>query len=377
VGDMKIYVLGMDERSLNMLSFFFQKFCHGQCEISNQEDADVFLINMDGVNADEHLESFNKKFSTYPLITTSIRTLDMDNHYFLRKPMVADHLLTILDDIRNKLSNVETESQPSVAIRIEEEENDSEREKSAGHAGQLLNEQDFIEFVGNKEDVDLTKSDQHEHLFFDMETSFLGIFHRAYLKAKQEKSIIKVTGMWRPITLFPNENKVYVDLTDRQLQAICVVTLKEDQRDEIKTEVIGSQAAISECKHSDNFRDLELFIWKISLWTSRGRLPKGTPIDTPVYLKYWPNFTRLIVTPYALRITAYWLSSPRTIINLVDALAIPQRYVFSLYTACYILSISGVTKRESDTLIFPAKIQQTSRLSFFSRIMSKLYSKEG
>lgn len=375
---MKVYVLGMDERSLNMLSFFFQKFCHGQCEISNQKDADVFFINMDGVNADKHLENFNKNFSTYPLITTSIRTLDMDNHYFLRKPMVADHLLTILDEIRNKLSNVKIVSKPqeSVNIEVEEKEDDLEQKKSTGHAGQLLNEQDLVEFVGNKEDIDLTKSNRHEHLFFDMEASFLGIFHRAYLRAKQEKSIIKVTGMWRPITLFPNENKVYVDLTDRQLQAICVVTLKEEQRDEIKTEVIRPQAAARECKHRDNFRDLELFIWKISLWTSRGRLPKDTPLDMPVYLKCWPNFTRLIVTPYALRITAYWLSSPRTIINLADSLAIPQRYIFSLFTACYISSIAGIAKRESDILISSAKTQDTSRQNFFSRIMNKLYSKE-
>jgi len=367
-----VNAIGLDDRSLKTLSFFFKKFCNDSCEISSEHEAEVFLINMDSVDAGEQLERIKRRYPKSPLILTSIKLIDNKEHYFLRKPMVAKHLLVILSDIRDS-------SASSDIVEVDNDVQSPAEDTSAGHAAQLLNEQEITAFVGNAEDIDLYKPNELSKVFFEPQHYFLGSLHQAYQLAKKESSVVKITGLWRPIIIFPNENQIYIDLSDRQLQSICVVSLQSEQSridNTIKIDKIDSQTAREECAKKDKFQNLESFIWKMALWTSRGRLPKGISLDSPVYLSAWPNMTRLIVTPYALRIAAYWISHPRTLMNLTKHLAIPQRYIFSFFTATYMTSLSGSANRASDSLILPTKIQPTSKQNFFSRIMNKLYSKE-
>ncbi|MDQ7072628.1 MAG: hypothetical protein Q9N32_02525 [Gammaproteobacteria bacterium] len=117
-------------------------------------------------------------------------------------------------------------------------------------------------------------------------------------------------------------------------------------------------------------------MWKIALWTSHGRLPREIPLDTPLYLSGWPNLTRLIETPDALRVCAFWVPHPRTVINLTDVLVIPQRYVFALITATYVLGMSGIANRQSDRLILPSDIDPTKKTNLFSRIINRLKIKD-
>jgi len=365
----KINAIGLDERSLKTLSFFYQKFCNGLCETSTEHEADVFLINMDSVDAKEQCDRIKIRYPKSPLILTSIKLIETKDHYFLRKPMMAKNLLAILSGIRD----------PSVGSDITELESSSEsseQDYSEGHAAQILNEQEITAFVGDAEDVDLLKSNEISKVFFDPESYFLGSLHKAYQLAIQQQAVVKITGLWRPIILFPTQNEIYIDLSDRQLQSICVVSLQSGVDNAINIDIIDSQKAAEECTKKDKLQNLESFIWKMALWTSRGRLPKGTSLESPLYLSAWPNMTRLIVTPYAMRISAYWIAHPRSLMNLAKHLAIPQRYIFSFFTATYMTSLSGSANRASDTLIFPTKIQPTSRQNFLSRIMTKLFSKE-
>ena len=366
ISTIKINAVGLDERSLKTLSFFFNKFCNGECELAEEDKAEVFLINMDNIDAEKDYKRLNTQESTSKLILTAIKSLDDNGHYFLRKPMIASHLLSILKDIRDKSKGENTvDLEPS---------DDLESHHSTGHAAQLLNEQEITTFVGDAEDVNLRRINELDTIFFDASDYFLGFLRQAYQLAKQDKATIRITGLWRPVTIFPNDDQVYVDLSDRQLQSISVVSL-QSQESKIEIEVVDSTQAIKECENIDRFQSLDLFVWKIALWTSRGRLPKGISIDSPVYLSAWPNFTRLITTPYALRITAFWIAHPRTIMNLTEHLPIPQRYIFSFFTASYMTSLSGLANRASDTLILPSQIQPSVQQGFFSRIMSKLYSR--
>jgi len=368
----KINAIELDERSLKTLSFFFHKFCNDLCIISAEHEAEVFLINMDSVNAEEQLERIKRRYPKSALILTSIKLLENKDHYFLRKPMIAKHLLAILSDIRSLPSSAKSSA-------LSNDSEVSEENFSEGHAAQLLNEQEITAFVGDAEDIDLYKPNQIEKVYFDPNHYFLGFLHQAYQLAKQENAVVKITGLWRPIIIFPSENIIYIDLTDRQLQSICVVSLQSEQNsieNTIKIEKLDLQKAIEECAQKDKFQNLESFIWKMALWTSRGRLPKGTSLDNPIYLSAWPNMTRLIVTPYAMKIAAYWIAHPRSLMNLTKHLSIPQRYIFSFFTATYMTNLAGSANRAADKLILPTKINPTSKQNFFSRIMNKLYSKE-
>jgi hypothetical protein len=96
---------------------------------------------------------------------------------------------------------------------------------------------------------------------------------------------------------------------------------------------------------------LEAFLWKLACWTSMGRYPKGLDHTKPVYLKNWPNFTRLLVTPHALRIAALLVQHPRTMGDVAQKLNIKPQYVFIFISAACAIGLAGQAKRLSDTLV--------------------------
>jgi hypothetical protein len=92
-------------------------------------------------------------------------------------------------------------------------------------------------------------------------------------------------------------------------------------------------------------------------------------------LKHWPNFTRLLITPHALRISALLVQGPRTLGNVAEVLNIKPQYVFVFISAACALGLTGQARRESDTSIAPSEeIKSNKNKGFLSRIMSKLRS---
>jgi len=379
----KIHVLGMDERSCNTLSFFFEKFCNAQCEISEEQYAQAFLVNMDSVDAATELTRLKQNHPNIALILTSIKSIDVGENYFLRKPMIAGHLVNILDGIRRGVPvkpeqlQVKKKQVDDSATSVHQATSDTEQTKTKNEA---LNAKNMIAFVGDSQDVNLRQIQENTDIFFNLKQYFLGYLQQAYQQAKVEQCAVRLTGVWRPLTIFPDSNQIYVELSDRQLQSICGVSLESKRsvinEEDIKIESLDPTKATWECKQYDKYQDLDLFMWKMALWTSRGRLPQGLPLDLPIYLLGWPNLSRLILTPEALRICACWVPHPRTIINIAEVLNAPQRYVFSFITATYILGMSGLASRQSDILILPSDIEATSKMSLFSRILKRLKTKE-
>ena len=122
----------------------------------------------------------------------------------------------------------------------------------------------------------------------------------------------------------------------------------------------------------EKFQTMDAFLWKVAIWTSKGRYPHGIDINLPVFLKQWPNFTRLVITLHALRITALLMQGPRTLINIAETLDIKYQYVFIYFSAVYALGIAGQSERMSDAVVEPAKLKVNEKKGLLSRIMSRL-----
>jgi hypothetical protein len=101
---------------------------------------------------------------------------------------------------------------------------------------------------------------------------------------------------------------------------------------------------------------LDRFMWDLAVATASGRVAEGTPLDAPVYLRRWPNFTRVAPPDDAMRIAAVWVQQPRSLLNLYQTLKVPVENVFTLYTAAQAIGLAGLARRESDTLIAPAVV---------------------
>lgn len=370
----KIHVVAMDDRSCEMLRLFFQNFCDNCCEMSEEPDAQVILINMDHANANNELSRLKKNYPGVPLILTSIKPVETNDYYFLRKPMIAAHLIAIIDKVNGTPSVKAKTQQPNKIVVQKEKVKNPEIKPSVVTTTELqLNEKDVVAFVGEADDVDLRNPVNLGGIFFDMDECFLRYLKQAYQQAKKGKCAVRITGLWKPIIVFSESNQIYIEMSDQQLKSICAVSLDSSAitKVDIKLEPLISRKAALYCEKNKNYQRLDSFMWKISLWTSRGRLPQGMPLDSALYLLGWPNLTRLILTPEVLRITACWVRHPRTIINLTEVIGGPQRYLFSFITASYVLGMAGLANRESDNLILPPDTGLLIKMNLFSRTMKK------
>jgi hypothetical protein len=143
-----------------------------------------------------------------------------------------------------------------------------------------------------------------------------------------------------------------------------------DTRQSVVKEKLAAQeyAALGQ---KQGFQDMDAFLWKVALWTSRGRVPAGTQLSVPVFLRYWPNMSRLLLPPHALRIAALWAHQPHSLLQTTRALKLPQRYVFAFYSAANALDLAGPCRRSSDTLFEPATTESKNR-GVLARIMERL-----
>jgi hypothetical protein len=114
------------------------------------------------------------------------------------------------------------------------------------------------------------------------------------------------------------------------------------------------------------------FLWQAALWTYQGRLPAGTAVHGRVYLARWPNLTRLVEVPHALRVAALWLAQPVSPAFTAQALAIRQRYVFAFYGAAHALGLAGQARRASDYLFEPAVFGAAGDRRVLSGVVSRL-----
>lgn len=84
---------------------------------------------------------------------------------------------------------------------------------------------------------------------------------------------------------------------------------------------------------------LDALLWRAGLETSVGRLPTGVSLQKPVFLKHWPNLTRVHNTPHAMRIAALWATRGAGLLETVSTLKVAQRHVFAFYNAALALDL--------------------------------------
>lgn len=390
---LKIHAVGLDERGTRMLNFFFQKFCVGRCEMVAGDQAEVFLINMDSVDAVEQRTTLEISSPLTPIILMSLHVVDSERHYFIRKPLIAEQLLAILTKIEQlpnrQNSQVEEEEQVldnvinSVTVDTSEEKI-THSSHSVMSAAQKMSKAETVHFFGNRPDVDLLDEANKEAIYFDLKQYYLGHVQEAMQLAKENNCSIKLTGLSHTLFISPNLDLVYVELSDAQLRYYGVTALyKKDTQSRYRTkfsyQLIKDEEVDKLCGRSPNYQqNLQSFLWKLSLWTSRGRLPVGISLNILVYIQAWPNFTRLTEIPNALRIVAGWLPKPQTILKMTENLQIPQRNIFSFFTATYVLGLSGLVGDESDILILPIiensenNNNPKNKMGIFSRLIKKL-----
>jgi hypothetical protein len=369
----RLAAIGMDQRQRNALRMLFSTRCDKRYVLTEEASSEICILDLDSFGGEQKLKEFRERHPEWLLILVSVKSREIaDKHtLFVQKPIQVERLISTIEIHRRTLSG------ENIEIRAAAEHFHAEAVKPVAHPSRerpfttrriasLMSASQEKAFVGTSPDID-PDNPQHLHkIFYNPEHYLQGLVQQALNQAVRYNQNLSIEGPWPSMTLDIRNNKMWVAATERQLRPFCTLP---DTTLEVQLRPVAANwsAPVNAKEYS-----LQSFIWQLALWASRGRLPAGTNIKQPIYIRRWPNFTRLVVTPHAMAIAALWAQQPRSLLDTASALNIPQRYVFAFYSAAQAVQLAGETRRAVDTLIAPPAIEQTNNRGLFDRLLERL-----
>jgi hypothetical protein len=210
--------------------------------------------------------------------------------------------------------------------------------------------------------------------YFDPEAHIIGLVLKGIAEGEESGAIAKMACLLDKAIYIDARNKlVRSNLKDIHMRQIAIAPLGKGENGldtELEMIEISSLGELPSLEGS--VCPMEAFVWELAVLTSKGRAPIGTPMDEPTYLMQWPNFTRLMPIPYAMKVAAYWLRLPSSLNDLSENLDVPLCDILSLYSATSLTGLAGAAKRNSDKMLKPGKPEKHEKRSLFGTIMNSL-----
>jgi hypothetical protein len=371
----RLAAIGMDQRQRNALRILFSNRYNNRYVLTEEASCEICILDMDAPDGEQKWKEFRERHPDWPLILVSINRheISCQNTTFLQKPIKVEYLFAAIDTHRRNLQSVDTDTEPLIKKPdIEHAEPPpgktvtGKKAVSTHRAAPLMSASQERVFVGTSTDIDPQDPAQVKKIYYNPDNYLQGLAQQALNQAVRYNQNIRIEGPWPDITLDIVNNKMWVSASDKQLRPYCTMhdATLEVQFSPMKTDWRPAANAIE--------HPLQTFIWQVALWAARGRVPDGTNLSQPIYLRRWPNFTRLVVTPYAMPIAALWVKQPRSLLDTANALNIPQRYVFAFYSAARSLHLAGEARRAVDTLIAPPAVEKSQVSGLFGNLLGRL-----
>jgi hypothetical protein len=404
--------LGFDARSYTALQLFFRGKCGDKAVLVGESEADVSIIDMDSYNGAKILAEQRDRYPERPLILLALeqRNEAAPGAIHIKKPVQIQSMLAGLDEVRERLAakarakasaakaaqGLAAPGQPPQApppspppaAEVPAEKPTApkkpagarEESKAANQAAMQLDERGFGDYIGSLKDIDPNNPLEVTAAQYDPKRYLQGYLQSACKAALTKNCALRLNTGWKPITIFPQSREIWVDADDQQLRSFCLVPVHSISELGFADSDAGVMtiSPASTIKLKDESRDLsklqrmDALIWKVALWTSAGRVPEDIDLNRPVYLRNWPNFTRLLVFPHALRIAALLSEQPRSLLNVAEALNIRQQYVFAFFSAARALGLADQAMRQSESLIAPPPVEPKKNTGLLRKILQRL-----
>ncbi len=378
---LQVVLHGMDGRTHKTMIIYLQGPCKGAAVVVEDIDAEVDIIDADFASGRDVLEKIHAKKDSRPVIVLSREQLQLENTLYVEKPI---HLADMLGAIKHAATIIKakglTKTAPKTQATTGDKENSSrpvdsdERGKTSKHKTAMqMNESHFSSYIGIISGVDFNDKEQVKKACYSPKNYFQGYVLSAFKVSKTKGRMIQLNSSWKPLLIFPHSHEIWLDADDAQLRAFASLEMNRATGAKLTITALNSKVAGVQEK-LERFYDMDAFIWKLAIWTSKGRYPQAIDIRRPVFIKRWPNFTRSMITPHALRITALLIEGPRTMLNLSEVLAVKPQYVFVFISAAYALGLVAQAERKSDDVIAPSPVVAKKKESkgLLNKILGKL-----
>jgi len=386
---------GMDERTHKMMAMYLKGPYKGKAIIVDEFEAEVDLIDADHIKAKDLLDERKMKTPERPIILLSLEQLHIEGTLYVKKPIQTEDLVQALKLAQNQLSSkpakqakafpeqtattpaeqekgVEVVTTEKKQAAIKNIDKDEIKKTSKHRTAKDLTEGGFSSYLGHIEGVSFSDLEQVLNASFNPKEFFLGFVQSAVRVSREKGRILQLNSGWKPLIFFPHTQEIWLDANEKQLRAFAGLEIKNSASKAMK--LVAADKVVSNCNDNmEGFYETDHFLWMLAVWTSKGRYPETININEPVYLKQWPNFTRLLVTPHAMRIAALLIQGPRTAISIANALKIKPQYVFVFISAANAVGLVSQAKRQADELIKPShEVKPSKSKGLLGRILGRL-----
>ncbi|PPC91226.1 MAG: hypothetical protein CTY34_04655 [Methylobacter sp.] len=334
---LKVALHGMDARSQKTMALYLKGPCRGAGIVVEDADADVNLIDADFPAAGEILQTCQSRHPDRPVVLLSLQPLQINGTDFVQKPVNAERLMAVLNKFKALTSAL---SQPQNAVEAKEKTGDEVIKTPEQAKKRVLyegNEGGYARFLGLLPGVEFNNLEQIVKAGFDPKLYYLNYVLSACKVTCRENRALQLRSIWKPLLIFPDTRQVWLDADDKQLRAFAGVEQAKGFAASIGLSPLDESVRGSLAP--EKFQALEVFVWKLAIWTSKGRFPLFLPPEQPVYLKHWPNFTRLLLLPDALRISSLLIRDARAPLEIIDILEAKPQHVFAFISACHSLGL--------------------------------------
>ncbi|MGD9889178.1 MAG: hypothetical protein AB7S56_07945 [Halothiobacillaceae bacterium] len=348
----KVILAGMNERALNLFTMFLNGPARGQCEIVDDGSHQIVIIDLDAADNTRLWSDLRRQFSG-PAIVLSVREQTLTNAFWVAKPVKAEHFSAALARAKNAIQQtysppVEHLSKPVSSSRLKpavsmhtisdaqqapKATGENEARSSADAAlGMNANLDERAQnCCGDIPDTVYLDIQQRDMLFGDCKDNLVHYMQEA-LRMTAKGGVVNLSGLSaHPFYVSAAEDFVSTPVPEAFLRSLCVRS-----SDSARIKLVFVDKTPAEIGPSDDrrLRCVDNMLWKLALWSSRGRVAMGTSLDAPVRLRAWPNIPRLMTVPHSLRIAALWVMQPTGLLETARKLNVPHRFVFAFYCAC-------------------------------------------
>jgi len=362
-----IATIGVDKQTIKVLELVFQGPAKGAYSlVATPQLADAVIFDLDCFDAENQWKAYREKHPQLPTLILSLHLKEILGTVFVQKPLQIERILKGLTKLQT-LQQVEVVKSAPAKI-----ENPHARDiKLAQELAIEEKEKAIHEYCGYLEDIDPKNHDQVEKIYYEPNKYLQGFFEKAYqMSQEQTNGGIWIEGLSDPIIFQGEENvlECAVGWNEQKLRTMTLMPLTKKLQ---LTPLDAGEIKRLEAKYTFTKLPLDNSLWKIALWTARGRIPRGTNLHHRVILSEWPNFTGLIVTPHALQITALWAMRPCSLLETAQHLHIQQRYVFSLFSATASLRLTTIDRNNHDS---NTEFSKHAKRTLLQRILARLHN---
>ncbi len=349
-GSVKIAVLGSGSRFAEIVRAFVRR-TYGDGALVEAEHAEVGLIDLDAYGAGQWLADWRRLHPERPVLALSLRDPEDEGLVWLKKPLQIEALTAALERLCAPKTKVVVRKDSSGAIHL------------AASA------------VGSKSQAEGIRvrhhwADEVEH--YNPADYLQGYLTTAYRQATLTGITVRLETGWEPIVVFPKLQKIWTSGDDKKLHAFCRVPVKAFARLGGSSVHLKPEPAFG--KLPEPLEAMDAFLWKVALWNSGGRLPFGVAPNLPLCLKRWPNLTRYVHPPQALRVCALLMQKPVSPHRAAELLGLPPVEVFGLISAAWALGLveQQVVQAEAEPSTAFKPKPESQKTGFLRRILQRL-----